>query len=213
MTSKYNAFKDKHPQYNFKIEGTTAIGTLPDGTTFKIDADMVETVSHYFFHLNYKGYVYTLPSLEKRRPTRLHWLVMGYTSNPPFMIDHINRDKTDCRRCNLRIVTNQQNSMNRPLGKNNRSGYLGVYFCNTSQRYKSKICISGHIIYLLTSDDKIACAQAYNYAADLLFREYRGYQNPVPEAPPSIKSIVDAKCAPYLQYAILATQNQERNYA
>ena len=41
-------------------------------------------------------------------------------------VDHVNGDKTDNRRCNLRECTRQQNAWNHRLHSNNPSGYTGV---------------------------------------------------------------------------------------
>lgn len=205
--NKFNAYKNLTPDYKFKIMGDVAIGTLADGTKFKIDSDKVEVVSKYFFHLNWKGYIYTVKNKTKKSSIRLHWLVLGYTSRPDFLVDHINRDKTDCRVSNLRLVTNHQNSMNRKLSSTNKTGYLGVQ-TNSRKKgvYLSKICINYHRITLLSSSDLVLCAQAYNYAAELLFGEFRGHKNPVPEASLSLKKHVEKKCHKYLQTAAEATK-------
>lgn len=49
------------------------------------------------------------------RSIRLHRLAWAfyYGSEPPVLIDHLNRDKTDNRIANLRGATHQQNSLNR----------------------------------------------------------------------------------------------------
>lgn len=206
VLGKYNAFKDKRPDYGFKIDGDIAQGTLPDGTTFLIDKDKMELVSKYWFHLNWKGYIYTLKSQDKESNIRLHWLVLGYTEKPDFIIDHINRDKTDCRLSNLRIVTNQQNAMNRTLGKNNKSGYLGAFYSKARKCYIAKISINKKQIIVHTSQNIIECAQAYNYASQLLFGEFAGYQNEVPETSLEIKQMVEFKCQPYMDEALVATQ-------
>ncbi len=44
------------------------------------------------------------------------------------IVDHINNDRTDNRLCNLRYASVQENSRNSAVGKNNTSGFKGVYF-------------------------------------------------------------------------------------
>lgn len=204
--NKYNGYKNLKPDYNFVIKGDIAKGTLPDGTTFLIDTDKIDVVSKYWFHLNWKGYIYTLKSKDKKCNLRLHWIVLGYVDPPNVIIDHNNRDKTDCRVSNLRIVTTQQNAMNRNIGRNNRSGYLGAFFSKSVGKYIGKICINGNQIILLRSDDIIECAQAYNYASELLFDKYAGHRNDVEEPSEQIKRIVENKCKPYMEQSAMATQ-------
>lgn len=61
---------------------------------------------------------------SKRKTLSIHRIVMGLPIGK--QIDHINMDKLDNRKKNLRVCTNQQNCMNRAIFKNNTSGYKGV---------------------------------------------------------------------------------------
>jgi len=65
--------------------------------------------------------------------TLMHHLVIGY---PPSgeQVDHINRNKLDNRRENLRFVSQSVNTMNRGKLKNNTSGYIGVSKCKGSTK-------------------------------------------------------------------------------
>ena len=57
------------------------------------------------------------------------------------VIDHINRNKLDCRRSNMRIADSQINSLNRNPPRNSLTGYKGVSFDVRSGKYKAYIKI------------------------------------------------------------------------
>lgn len=51
------------------------------------------------------------------------------------VVDHINGDRLDNRRFNLRCVTPRENWANRPRSKRNTSGYRGVYRASSEHRH------------------------------------------------------------------------------
>ena len=193
-----------HPDYQFVINGETAVGTLRTGEEFIVDADDVDRIKKKIWRIDPKGYILSTDGGEK---VFLHRFVLGYSNNKDqICIDHINRIKTDCRKSNLRIVSAQQNSMNRSIGSNNTTGYIGVVYLKHKDRYRASIGLNNKRIYLGTSKDPAECAMLYNYAAQILFKEYAGEKNPVGELPEEQKLIVLCRIAPYLEEAAIATQ-------
>lgn len=86
-----------------------------------------------------------------------------------FYLDHINRDKLDNRKSNLRIASPSQNVMNREKYKGDyTSKYKGV--CYSKQNKTWILCVNGN--YLGSFTDEIACANAYNYYAEIYQKEF-----------------------------------------
>ena len=85
---------------------------------------MIKAVSEHYWKFKEKK-KYIISSGRNDGLIRLHRFVLGLTDEN-VIVDHINRNTLDCRRENLRIVTDQQNSMNKSLQKNSTTGYTGV---------------------------------------------------------------------------------------
>lgn len=70
------------------------------------------------------GYVYLGLDGKSYTAHRMAWLyVYGIL---PKLLDHINRDRTDNRLCNLRSASHSENGHNSNLKSTNTSGYTGV---------------------------------------------------------------------------------------
>jgi hypothetical protein len=79
--------------------------------------------------------------------------------------DHINGNKLDNRRCNLRLATRSQNLCNKGPLKNNTSGFKGVCFDRRSSDWVSVIQYRGPLVnigHFPTAED---AARAYDAAA------------------------------------------------
>lgn len=191
--------------FNFRIEGDTAIGTLPSGHKFIIDAEDVERVSERRWYKKAdQNYILSDIKVDGKlvERIRLHRFVLGLADDDSSIVDHINRNPMDCRKSNLRLVTEIQNHMNISK-RNNASGFAGVHFF--AGKYDAYIVYNHKSIRLGRNEDPVLCAQMYNYAAKLLRGEFAGELNDVPEAPPDVKKIVEERCKPYMELAARLT--------
>ena len=90
-------------------------------------------------HVSIRGKVYSVH--------RLIWYIY-YGKKPNKDIDHINRDPSDNRIINLRLVTKQQNCLNRSVSKNSVSGVIGVSWNKQRNKWQAGITINKKHILL-----------------------------------------------------------------
>ncbi len=114
----------------------------------KIDIDDIEKVKKYKWYKNAHDYV---ESKQGKKRILLHELVFGKKEG--YIIDHINRNKLDNRKINLRYATISQNGMNKKIQSNNTSGYTGVYWDKSRDKWIASIQINSKQIYLGRYDD------------------------------------------------------------
>lgn len=92
------------------------------------DADYV-FLSRWNWSLMCSGYVFRKGKKSEgclyRKTIYMHRQILGITDSK-VLCDHINHNKLDNRRCNLRVCTSTQNQSNRILNRTSLSGYKGV---------------------------------------------------------------------------------------
>jgi hypothetical protein len=93
-----------------------------------------------------RGYKTLMINKYNYTASRLAW-IMHYGVQPDGQVDHINHDRSDNKIENLRVVTNQQNQMNRRY-TGNSSGVIGVCLVKKDGRWKSHIKVDGRLINL-----------------------------------------------------------------
>jgi len=100
----------------------------------KLDKEFKYLLEKSSFCDNGQGYPVACINGKK---TYLHQLILGRKDG--FVIDHINRDKLDNRRENLRFITQRQNCLNVKLNKNNTSGHRGIQWNKEISKYVARI--------------------------------------------------------------------------
>ncbi len=121
--------------------------------------------------LYYANTSITIPSTNKRTSITMHRLIMN--AGKGVVVDHINGNALDNRRCNLRFATASENSMNRSKTVLNTSGFKGVY--KDKSRWLAKIGIGGKRIYLGTFDTPELAYAAYCAAALKYHKEFANF--------------------------------------
>jgi hypothetical protein len=150
---------------------------LSKGKFAKVDDADFERVSQYKWSFHDMGYAFTNPG---PREDKTYILMHRFVNKTPhgMSTDHINGDKLDNRRGNLRDATHAENKWNKPAQANNTSGYKGVSQ-NKSGTWDMQIRAIGKRVSRRFST-KEAAALAYNDWARKLHGQF-AYQNKVGE--------------------------------
>lgn len=139
-----------------------------------IDESDYDMVSQWKWHLSDRGYAQRCQYISKingklkHKRIFLHRLILQPPENK--CIDHINGDRLDNRRCNLRICDFKENARNSTKMKKSLSKYKGVTI--DRDKWSSRITVDYKVIYLGTFDTEISAALAYNHAALMYFGEF-----------------------------------------
>lgn len=144
---------------------------LKNGNSIKIDDLDWENLSQFKWGINKKGYAYTN---FNRKLITMHRMILNPPKNK--CVDHINMDRLDNRRKNLRICSFGENLMNRGPQKNNKAGLKGVYFFKPTKKWAASICKNRKIITIGYYSSPKHAAIAYDAAAKILHGDF-AYSN------------------------------------
>lgn len=97
-----------------------------------------------------------------------HRLAFLYVTGrwPSDDMDHVNGDRKDNRFANLREATRGENCMNRARPSNNKSGFKGVCFRRSNNKWAAQIGTKNRMIHLGYFTSPGAAAAAYDQAAN-----------------------------------------------
>ena len=79
---------------------------------------------------------------------RVVWEIENGLITKTMTIDHINGDRLDNRAVNLRLVTQKENCKNQSLRSTNKSGHVGVFRFEESDKWCAQITVDGKAKHL-----------------------------------------------------------------
>lgn len=116
---------------------------LPHDKYAIVDDGDFDNLNKHKWHINTKGYAIRHGKSDDGldRGVRMHREIMCAPED--MQVDHINRNKLDNRKSNLRLCNNSQNHMNKDKRVDNSSGYPGVSWSKISNKWHVYLNIDG----------------------------------------------------------------------
>lgn len=150
---------------------------LTKGKNAIVDDDMYQTVNCHKWQYQQSsqgrnvGYACRpTPRIKGAKRTRiyLHREILGVVNGQ--QVDHINGDRLDCRKANLRLCTAAQNQMNRRFfDGSKRSKHRGVVWYKLSNKWGARITLKGKECYLGQYEAEEDAAIVADVARQLFF--------------------------------------------
>ena len=147
----------------YNSDGSVSI--LCGSKSVLIDATDLPLVNGYQWSIGTHGYA---TSGSGSNQVLLHRLLVGAEG---YDVDHINRDKLDNRRENLRVCNQTENRYNAPAQRNSQTQYRGVTL-RSDGRWQAQITNKKKAIYLGAYATAEEAANAYDSAAAIIAGEF-----------------------------------------
>jgi hypothetical protein len=157
--------------------GEYIIGTDLNNKNFYFDKDDFEKIKSYYWRIDYWGYVITSIRIKgETTHIKLHKLISN--TDKTKHIDHIDGNKTNNRKSNLRFANNQQNAMNIKMFSHNTSGFKGVIWCKDRSKWRAQIKLNQKHMHLGYYSNKEDAIEARIEAEHKYFGEYSYLNRP-----------------------------------
>ena len=126
-----------------KTHGVVHIGT----TDFLFDLEDLPIIKSREWYKDKDGYLASSYVFSgKRCFLMFHRIIMG--AKPHQFIDHINKNRADNRKKNLRVCTCSESNRNRGRYSTNKSGITGVYYDKSRKKWVASITYNNRKLYV-----------------------------------------------------------------
>lgn len=135
----------RHKKQNrYEVNGDVVTMYDSKGYSFLIDFDDLDRVKEHCWKVNKRGYVTSVsPMINGKRTYMSLQRFITRCSDKTMVVDHINHNTSDNRKCNLRICTPSQNLFNVKPTAYNKSGVRGVRFSKTENKWVVGFTLEG----------------------------------------------------------------------
>lgn len=131
----------------FEVCGdTVCVIVPPNNKQMFCDIEDWEKLSVYCWFEDKSGYAYANVNRGKKKTVRFHQMLFDAPSG--MTVDHINRNKLDNRKENIRVVTITENVLNRDVYKNNTSGARGVTWNRVKRKWQVRLTWNKKVVSL-----------------------------------------------------------------
>jgi len=134
------------------------------------DEDFEEVNKHKWYCMPHRNTFYACRHGGNYSIINMSHQIMGNVDGK--VIDHINRNGLDNRRCNLRFCSVSENCRNKKLNSNNTSGFRGVHWDLKCKKWVVQVQSNYTVVYRALFDDKVEAAMDYDRKARELFGDF-----------------------------------------
>lgn len=167
MTDKAKKERSGKNSYLINKNGNVEMKCSNNANIFVFDRDDLSFALAHTWRQSTTGYIVA----SDDRSLRFHRAIMKAKKDE--IVDHVNRNKLDNRKSNLRVCKQRDNCYNKPPNSTKQaSKYKGVFRAKNQKNYFSTIGYKGRQIYLGSYENEIDAAKAYDTKAKELFGDY-----------------------------------------
>ena len=143
---------------------------LPHGKGFIFDSEDLSLVCQFKWFIDALGYPKTSAGICGPSGKHLHTLLMNPEKG--MLVDHVDGNKLNNCRDNLRVCSHAQNIQNQKISVRNTSGYKGVSYDKSRRKWTAYITALRKRHFLGRFNTAKEAALAYDKAASFYFGEF-----------------------------------------